>query len=74
MRQRDFFGRTRRLERELVQVQVGELRRDEVRVAADVPEPVRPRDREARRVVEARVEERALPVHLEVPDERVPSA
>src|SRR5262249_28388909 len=57
--------------RELVDLERRKLRRDEIGVGPDMAEAGARRDRELRRVVEARVEEGALPVHLQVRDERV---
>src|SRR5262249_16767174 len=65
-------GRSRRRERELVEVECRKLRGDAVVLARHVAEMVLGRDRELRGVVETRIEERAVAVHLEVGDEPVP--
>ncbi len=68
--------RRRRRNRELVEVQVRELRRDAVvlgaQIRVEIPESVRGGDRKLARVVQARVPESALSVHLEVRDEGIP--
>src|SRR5205823_10089009 len=59
-------------ERQLVEVKSSELRRDQVGVVTHVSEAGLRRDRELRRVVQPRIEEGSLAMHLEVRDEGVP--
>src|SRR5262245_23689973 len=63
---------SRRGNRELIEVQCGELRRHEIRLAAHVAETVRGRDRKLAGIVETRIVERAFALHLEHGDERIP--
>src|SRR6185503_16438341 len=60
------------LERELIEVEGGLLRRGAVRVVADIVKVVGRGDRELLRVPEAVVDEHALSLHLDVGDEAVP--
>ena len=66
------FPRFGRRNSELIELQRAQLGGDQVGIIADVAEPVRRRDGKAHGIVEARVKERALAVHLEVGDECVP--
>ena len=58
--------------RKLIDVERRKLRRDQVGRVADVAEAVLCGDRELRGIVEPRIVERALALHLEIGDERVP--
>src|SRR5712692_255550 len=64
--------RPRSLEAELVSVQRSQLGGDQVRVGFHMPEPLAGSYGEFVRVVEARVVEVSLPVHLENRDEGIP--
>src|SRR5262249_6503549 len=66
-------GRRRRgRNRELVELKRAKLRRQVILRAAYVVEAGAGGDGELRRVRQPRIEERPLPVHLEIGDERVP--
>ena len=66
------WRRGRSGERELVEMQVGKFRSDQIHVTADVIESVLRSDWEAGSVGQARVEESALAVHLKVCDKSIP--
>src|SRR5205823_12488064 len=64
--------RPRCIERQLIELQRGQLRCDEVMFRADVCQSGARGDRELQRIVQTWIVERALSVHFEVGDERVP--
>src|SRR5689334_6568013 len=57
---------------ELIKMKRRKFCRDQIRIAAHVAETRACSDRKLHRIVESRIAERSLPVHLEVRDERVP--
>src|SRR3954454_22541063 len=53
-------------------MQCGQFRSYQINLIGDVTEMVRRRDWELRGVIETGIEERSLPVHLQIRDKRIP--
>src|SRR6185369_16867384 len=64
--------RSGRRYRELIEVKRRQLRRDQIRIAAHVAKTCTRRDRKLGCIIETRIVEGSLSVHLEVRNERVP--
>src|SRR5205823_13561055 len=64
--------RNRGWNRQLIEVKRRKLSGNQVRIILNMAEVVRGRDRELRRIVEPRIEECSLAVHLQSSDEGIP--